>query len=273
MNFFLKTIERYKHPGVYGIIKRFQIPTNFVLHVGGNIGQEANDYDALNFKQILWVEGYPPSVKKLKENLKDKKNHKIIECMVSDIPEEKVNFTVTYNVLKPDDESSSTMLTPTHSWHTDLSWIKVKKKLRLKCSRLDYVLPKKVDNNILNNLDLIVFDIEGSELKALRSLGDIINFPKFAIIESSIKENFVNGPLLRDIDNFMFEKNFRRIWFKTIGTQGGDAVYQRVRKVGALHKIYMKLNSLFLYIFAKSKLIVLWIRFKILVKKITNYKG
>ena len=141
MNFngILKSLVAQHSFSIPRLVKKFEIPNSGVLHVGANFGQEADLYDELGFENVYWIEGYPVFINKLKATIASRKNHHIIEAMVSDISGEEVNFSVTSNT------GSSTLLEPTEIWHKTFNEIKIVEKKKIICKRLDEVLEAELD--------------------------------------------------------------------------------------------------------------------------------
>jgi hypothetical protein len=75
-------------------------------------------------------------------------------------------------------------------------------------------------------LSLLVLDVEGAELLALRGLGDDLSRFRWLLVEVSFTKNFDRGPLFEEIDAYVRSQGFtrRRTW---IGEVSGDALYER----------------------------------------------
>jgi len=206
------------------LLNKYKIPKENCLHVGANIGTEIETYDKYGFKNIVWIEGYQPYFETLQKNIGHRKNHFLLNTMVSDIQDEVVNFKVASNT------GSSTIFEPTSSWYetfTDLSFQKIEE---IKCSRIDNILNEKFNSTFLESIKFLVIDIEGAELKALKSMGLLIDNIEFALVEVSLRPNFLNAPLMIDIDKFFLQHSFKKIYSK-YGSSSGDALYKRVSKL------------------------------------------
>tara|TARA_A100000164_G_C21711173_1_gene678302 strand:- start:64 stop:822 length:759 start_codon:yes stop_codon:yes gene_type:complete len=66
-------------------------------------------------------------------------------------------------------------------------------------------LPKEIEN--FNN-NMIKLDVQGSELKVLNGLGDLINKFEIIILETSIHKFNKNAPLFNEIISYMNNKNY-----------------------------------------------------------------
>jgi len=239
------------------LVERYRIGRGMVLHVGANLGQECEAYELLGFTEIVWVEGWPPFADELESRLKDKKNHKIICAMISDIDNEHVEFSLTSN------QGSSTALAVTNNWKSAFSSIDVIQRDRVYCKRLDNLLREYQVNP---SIDFMVMDIEGSELKALRSMGSLLSNVKAALIEVSVRKNYIDGPLLRDIDSYMLANGFLRVYLKS-GAVSGDALYIRRLKITFFDEAKMHLSAIILRVAAELRLTDLFAHFKNLAKR------
>jgi FkbM family methyltransferase len=232
-NMFKSLVEKNKF-SIINLVDKFKIGRQVVLHIGGNEGQEVPVYDQLKIEQVIWVEGWPPFADQLAEKIRYKNNHKLIQSMISDVADEYVDFHIASN------GGSSTSLKVTEIWKKNFSTITINQKThKIKCERLDQILTK---NNLDDDIDLMVMDIEGAELKALISLGDYIGRVKNALIEVSFRKNFVDGPLLVDIDRFMILHQFTRVYIK-VGTVSGDALYSKVERVNIRQRFFMMISA------------------------------
>ena len=244
------------------LLEAYKVPRSGCLHVGANFGQEAEVYDHLGFRKVVWVEGYAPYRARLLEAVGSRSNHTVVGLMVSDVEGEQMEFSVASNT------GSSTVFEPTDAWRSTFKNLEMVDKETVVCGRLDRVLLAELDEATLNSLAFLVLDVEGSELKALRSMGRLIENVCFAFIEVSLREIFRNGPLLVDIDRFMLSHSFERIYIKT-GAASGDALYRRVSSVGAVRKVWMFLSAYCLQLFATLRLTNAFVWFKQWVKQLT----
>ena len=221
------------------LLNKYEIPQEGCLHVGANIGTEIETYDNFSFKNIVWIEGYKPYFEELQRNIKNRKNHFAFNFMVSDIQDEIVNFKVASNT------GSSTIFEPTDSWYETFSDLSFQKSEEIKCSRIDSILKNNFDETFLNSIKFLVMDIEGAELKALESMGSLIDTVEFAFVEVSLRQNFHKAPLMIDIDRFFLKHSFKKVFLK-FGSASGDALYKRVEKIDIIHIYYTIFLSRFI---------------------------
>jgi FkbM family methyltransferase len=231
-------IRTYFSFSLKALILRYDVPRGGCLHVGANFGQEADIYDELGFGHVVWVEGYEPYCAELSRKVANRSNHHIVNTMVSDVEGEEVEFSIASNT------GSSSSLSPSESWARTFSAVSMVGSVSQRCSRLDNAL-QGLDPAVVRALTFLVCDVEGAELKALRSLGALLDNFRYAFVEVSVRQNFVGGPLLSDIDGFMLDRGFARIYSK-IAIASGDALYVHVSKVGAARRAYMRASACFL---------------------------
>ena len=122
--------------------------------------------------------------------------------------------------------SSSLLDFGSHSHHH--KGIIMVEKRKKKTIRLDtFVEENKIPINDLNFLNV---DIQGTELRAIKSLGKYLNNIDFIMTEVNTEYVYENCTLLNELDSFLNENGFIRVETKIYGNCGwGDAFYIRTR--------------------------------------------
>jgi FkbM family methyltransferase len=217
------------------IAAKHEIEPLGVLHVGANDGHEAEAYDRYGFRHVLWVEGFPLFFERLLSHIAPFPNQSALQILVSDTEGERVTFRVAANGV------SSTTMTPGSKYFDDFPDVTFEREEELVAHRLDTVLKERGIE--LGSYNVLVLDVEGSELKALRSLGDFLYGFSWIACEVSVAHNFASGPRLIDIDRFLARAGFSRVE-TVLGSSSGDALYKRTR-VGPVARLRMLTSSLF----------------------------
>ena len=201
--------------------QKFSVNINGVLHIGAHNCEELTDYilNNINTANIYWIEALPELVEKNK-----KKNPllKIYQAVISDVDDEEITFNITKNDITGDSQSSSILDFGTHEKHHPQ--VKVIDKIKLKTSRMDTVIKK---NNInMKNVNFVNLDIQGVELKALKSMESYLHNIDYIYTEVNTEEVYKNCDKMQDITDYLSIFNFKladaRI-YKQFGW--GDAFY------------------------------------------------
>jgi FkbM family methyltransferase len=241
-------------------LKKFNVPQDGCLHVGANIGSEFETYEEFGFKNVIWIEGYKPFYEELLKKIEGHPNHYPFNTMVSDIVDETVSFKVASNT------GSSTIFEPTDSWYQTFSDLSFEKTETVTCARIDDTLHAKFDTDFLEKMKFIVLDIEGAELKALKSMGKLLDNAGFAFVEVSLRRNFHKAPIMKDIDTFLYAHSFKRIFLKH-GAASGDALYKKVDKITPLDRIIVFTQDSVIQLLASLRITDFVVTIKSIIKK------
>lgn len=184
-----------------------------ILHIGGHLCEEINDYEKyVPRNKILWIEAIPENVDKCKimyDNL-------LIENeVVSDITEE-TNFYISNN-----GQSSSMLELGLHrNLYPDIYY---KASLKI-ITKPTFDVIKKYTSDIKFNF--INLDIQGTELKALKGLGDYLNNVDYIYTEVNSDYVYKNCALIDEIDEYLSKFGFKRIEVYWVTNYNwGDAFY------------------------------------------------
>lgn len=204
---------------VIELFRNFNVKPRFILHVGAHQAEESEPYDNYFNVPVIWIEAQPELCSQLRKRLNPLTNT-IVEACVLDIDDKIVTFNVSTN-----SQSSSVLDFGTHS--NDYPDVSVAEKLSMKTQKLETILIGREIPDFIN------LDIQGVELKALKSLGSLINQVDVIYTEVNKKAVYEGCDLIKDIDIFLSGNGFQRIctrWF--LGTGWGDALYlsKKVRR-------------------------------------------
>lgn len=197
------------------LINKFNLKINGILHIGACYCEELIDYINSNIpiNKIIWIEANPEIVK---ENL-NKYNNIIIDsfvCCDTDIGTSKLNIT-------NNKQSSSILDFDLHKiFYPD---IKYTHQIDVINKRIDtYYKEKLFTENFANFLNI---DIQGTELLALKGMGEILNNFDYVYIEVNKKHLYKDCALVEDIDNYLEKFNFVRVLTYWTDQEWGDAFY------------------------------------------------
>jgi len=195
------------------LVKKYNINFKGILHVGAHECEEIVDYDKyISRDKMLWIEAMKDKVDFCKEKYT---GIHIEQAVISD-KIEKVTFNISNN-----GQSSSILDFGLHShFHPHVIFvnsIEIETKL-LK----DIICNYDIDYNFLN------LDIQGVELRALKSMEEYLS--KIDYIYTEVNSDYVykDCNLVTEIDDYLKEFGFDRvetIWYGDC--RWGDAFYIR----------------------------------------------
>lgn len=196
------------------LVKFFNLSIKGILHVGAHKCEENPIYlKHVSKDKIYWVEAIDNIVK---ENLIKNPELNIINECVSDKNGDSVEFKITNNTL-----SSSILELGEHKkMHPN---VKVIKTITKKTKTLDTILE---ENQLENLFNLLVLDLQGAEMLALKGLKNNINDFNFIYTEVNEKEIYKNCILLKDLDYYLYNLGFERRYLTTLNNYG-NALYIR----------------------------------------------
>lgn len=201
-------------------------------------------------KKITWVESQEMLVQYLHTLLAKKANHEVIHATVWDQSGIKKLFHHTSN-----SQSSSLFQLGGHLNY--FPEIVETSSETVTTIRLDEILNKNV------NYDFINLDLQGSELQAIKSLGNMIINTKYIYTEVNRSEVYIDCSKIWEIDEYLDHHGFQRIATRWAYEQDwGDAVYAKKKNIiqilsFKLINIYILLITKIRYLLHKFKLAIL----------------
>lgn len=211
-------------------------PVHGILHVGAYLCEELKEYNALGYKNIIWIEADPDTYAQAKTIYP---NERILNYLVTDVDDENINFNVANN-----GESSSILNFGTHfKHHPSIEYVSQK---TLRSKRIDTIYKlNNIDEKFANFLNI---DIQGVELLALKSMGKLLDNFDYAYLEVNTEEVYEKCALLDDIKAFMADHNFELTLLGMTDAYWGDAFF--VKKHSSVEDIVVnkiKLIDTFLF--------------------------
>jgi len=140
-------------------LKKNNVHSNGVLHLGAHLGEEAEEYDKLGIKNVIWIEGNPEIFHELEKNIAKYEGHQAHNLLISDKDAQEVKFNITNNT------QASSILTAKllGDYYRDITVTKTKV---LKTQTVDTLFREQSLEP--EKYDLLYMDLQGAELLALR---------------------------------------------------------------------------------------------------------
>jgi FkbM family methyltransferase len=191
--------------------KKYNLKIKGILHVGAHECEELDSYKRIgvNEENIIWIEGNKAIAERMQKIVKN-----VYNLLVSDV-EEEVEFIITNN-----GQSSSILELDEHKKeHPQVYEIARTKQMT---QRLDNFFVK---NGIEYKYNFLNFDIQGAELKALKSMEKYLNQVDYIYTEVNIKYLYKNCALMSEIDEYLSRFGFKRVETNMTRMGWGDAFY------------------------------------------------
>jgi len=203
------------------MFRRHRIKSKGALHLGANLGQEAQTYRSLGIQRVVWVEALPKVYEQLRRNVARFPDSIALLACISD----KDGAIVDFNEASNEGQSSSLLEFGTHAKaHPDTTFIARHKMIT---QRVDTLFKEQGLEAWLPTGSFLNIDLQGAELMALRGLGEVLTRFDYAYVEVNEEELYTGCPLVGDINAFMFEKGFVGLESKMTKWKWGDRLYGR----------------------------------------------
>jgi FkbM family methyltransferase len=214
------TLDLAKWKNSYGLADG---PT---IHIGAHLVQERYDYKLNYMEPVFWVEGLPKIAEQADLLLADFSNQTLVQAVVSDFTGKSVRLNNSSN----NGQSSSLLEPRIHSLiHPD---VKFEPTGIYISTTIDDLLEKHFP---VSAVALLVLDIQGAELLALRGGQATLKKVDFIFTEVSTAKLYKNQPLFDDLSKFLNKFGFCLIEHNlSKRTFHGDALY--IKKELAISK-------------------------------------
>lgn len=152
----------------------------------------------------------------LSEKVEKMNKENMYQIVVDEEDDKEVIFNITNNY-----QSSSILELDEHK--KEHPWCFVIEKRKLKTKRVDTFFN---EHNIpYDYANFVCLDLQGNELSALKSMGDILNNINYIFTEVNIKHLYKDCCLIGELDEFL--SDFKRVETKMTSHGWGDAFYVR----------------------------------------------
>jgi FkbM family methyltransferase len=197
------------------IVNKYGKPKG-VIHIGAHLLEERNDYLSHELNNTIWIEANPKIYSQIEHVNNKNSNERAFNFAISDIDNVVCKFNVTNN-----GQSSSILELDKHIEHHP--HIHVTEILNVNSKRMDSLINEN-DINV-SDYDFINLDIQGAELLALKSFGELIKNFNYIYTEVNIASIYKNCALITEIDEYLNNYNFERVETTMTQFEWGDALY------------------------------------------------
>jgi FkbM family methyltransferase len=198
------------------LVQRFPITITGILHIGAHECEELKDYQGVGVdaSKTYWIEAMPDKVAFCKEHYGNGLN--IYQAVIDDSDGKSVIFNITNN-----GQSSSILEFGSHS--TSHPWVHVIGKMVMQTTRLDTLIEREhIPISLLNFVNL---DIQGVELRALKSMEKYLQHVHYIYTEVNTEEVYKGCDLIGEIDDYLRGFGFNRVAQHIRADGWGDAFY------------------------------------------------
>ena len=200
-------------------IEKYNIKPVGVIHVGAHFGGEIENYSNKGIKNIIFVEPLSNTFDKLRETVLQEKY--TTKCNIRLINKSLGNSsgTVEMYVETANQGQSSSILKPSHHL-VQYPFIQFPYREIVELSTLNIELKdNNLDYNVLN------IDVQGYELEVLKGATDILENIEIINIEVNKVEMYEGCALFEDIDNFLKNFDFVKVYEDWSNINWGDSIY------------------------------------------------
>ena len=178
-------------------------------------------YKVCGFSHALFIEANPAPFARLRQNWKDFSYASVENCAILD-RNGPVEFTITNH------DQSSSLLKPAFL-ESDL-FIKEERVITVPGRTLDYLLKER--NLMPQWFNVLVIDIQGAELLALKGAASLLPHLDMVNIEVNFEELYHSGVQIDEIDDFLTSYGFRRVYTASMHRAWADALYVKEQFAG-----------------------------------------
>lgn len=209
-----------------------------VLHVGACAGEEYDTYAELQIPRVVWIEANSDVCDALQLTLKERAKrypwfkHTAHNLVVTDVDDAIVDFHITTNKNLQNDQRHSSSSVLALKKHTERYPHIVESSVRrLKTTRLDTFMNNHLQHIIggraVNKLNVLVLDIQGAELQALRGLGTRLHQFSTVYAEINTEELYEDCCTEVELDAFLIAAGFQPKMRSDTSMGWGDKLYVR----------------------------------------------
>ena len=204
---------------IHQLIQQFHLKISGILHIGAHECEERGDYGRVGVPndKIYWIEAMPNKVALCKQRYGAGLH--IYQAVIDEHDGNKVMFNITNN-----GESSSILEFGSHA--TSHPQIHVVEKMEMITTRMDSLIER--EELPMTELNFLNLDIQGVELRALKSMEKYLQHLQYIYTEVNTEEVYKGCNLIGEIDDYLRGFGFVRVAqqiYKEFGW--GDAFYMK----------------------------------------------
>lgn len=201
---------------IHQLIQHFKLQISGILHIGAHECEELNDYNrvGVNNSNIYWIEAMQEKV----DFCKNRYNGvNIFQAVIDDENNKEITFNITNN-----GQSSSILEFGSHE--TSHPQVHIVSKKQMITSRMDTLIER--ENIPIEKLNFVNLDIQGVELRALKSMEKYLKHVKYIYTEVNTEQVYKGCNLIGEIDEYLKQFGFVRVVERIYQQFGwGDAFY------------------------------------------------
>lgn len=186
-----------------------------VVHVGAHLGEEAELYDSLGIKKVIWIEANPDVLPKILKVIAPYSGQHLLHALVLDREMQNVAF----NVTNYDGMSSSVLPWGTHTNFSPDTVID--HTIVLNSTTLDLL----ASGGIFADCNMLNIDIEGAGLLALQGATKLLQQIDHLYLEVQTESVYLGGAMLHEYLEFL--PDFEQLALGMVEGQGWGDLYLR----------------------------------------------
>lgn len=201
-----------------------------IIHVGAHKALEAYIYFGLGARHVSWFECNPFVMKDLCENLQNYADHGYSSSIYNHAAWDEDDKELDFFFYNSKEDGTSSLLEPGTILHSIPETKYLGASIKVDTIKLDTLFNNTHCERFSRNLGMMNIDTQGSELHVLKGSMELLRRDslKYIICEASYEELYSGSALIEDIDEFLEDFGFKRVFFRPdcIPTHG-DAIYVR----------------------------------------------
>jgi FkbM family methyltransferase len=214
-------------------LHRFRHRPRGIVHAGAHLAEEMDEYLAMQPGLIVWIEADPDLAARARARIGARANGATRQIVIQALITDRDGDPTPFYRFSNEGASSSVFRQTELLRETWPGLGETGDVLVLPSSRLDTALA--AHGVTPDQIDVMVLDVQGAELLALRGAGAFLDAARFIEAEVSRAEFYAGGARARDLLMFLAENGFERM---TRVPRHGDTVFRalppaaRARAVG-----------------------------------------